>query len=124
MAVLSTRTHGVLDYAMGALLLITPYLFGFANGGAAQWVPMAIGAGGILYSLLTRYELGAVRLIPMPVHLGLDAASGLLLAASPAIFGFSHQVWVPHVILGLLEAGTSLITRTVPDTELPEARRA
>lgn len=124
MAILSTRTHGMLDYSMGVLLLVAPYLFGFANGGAAQWVPMVIGAGGILYSLLTRYELGAVRLIPMPVHLGLDAASGLMLAASPAIFGFSHQVWVPHVILGLLEASTSLITRTVPGTELPDVGQA
>lgn len=99
-------------------------LLGFANGGAAQWVPMVIGAGGILYSLLTRYELGAVKLIPMPVHLGLDAASGLLLAASPVIFGFSPLVWVPHVILGLLEASTSLITRTVPGTDIPNARQA
>lgn len=124
MAILSTRTHGVLDYAMGVLLLIAPYLFGFANDGAAQWVPMVIGAGGILYSLLTRYELGVVKLIPMPVHLGLDAASGLLLAASPAIFGFSHLIWVPHVILGLLEAGTSVITRTVPSTDIPAGHQA
>lgn len=118
MKLLSTRAHGTLDYLMGAVLLIAPYLLGFANGGAAQWVPMALGAGAIAYSLLTQYEFGAVKLIPMPVHLALDAASGLLLAASPWLFGFSAFVWVPHVVFGLLELGSSLITPAVPETDL------
>lgn len=118
MKFLSTRAHGTLDYLMGAVLLIAPYLLGFANGGAAQWVPMALGAGAIVYSLLTQYEFGAIKLIPMPVHLVLDAASGLLLAASPWLFGFSAFVWVPHVVFGLLELGSSLVTRAIPETDL------
>jgi hypothetical protein len=32
---------------------------------------------------MTDYELGIVRLLPMLVHLALDAMSGALLAASP-----------------------------------------
>ena len=115
MNIISNRMHGMLDYGVGLLLLVAPYLFGFANGGAAQWVPMILGLGAIVYSALTRYELGLVKLIPMPVHLALDAASGLLLAASPFLFGFSDQVWVPHVVFGLLELGASLMTRSVPD---------
>jgi hypothetical protein len=79
-----TRTHGVIDYLlMGALLIVAPYLLGFADGTAARWVPQIVGAGLIGASLLTDYELGVVRMIPMPVHLGLDVAAGLLLAASP-----------------------------------------
>lgn len=118
MKFLSTRAHGALDYLMGAVLLVAPYVLGFANGGAAQWTPMILGAGAIVYSLLTRYELGAVKLIPMPVHLVLDAASGLLLAASPWLFGFSDFVWVPHFVLGLLELGSSFMTRSVPDMDI------
>src|SRR5690554_1548903 len=72
MRFLSTRTHGVLDYLVGALLILAPFIFGFADGGAAQWVPIVLGAGAIAYSLVTRYELGAVKLLPMPAHLGLD----------------------------------------------------
>ena len=116
MNIISTRTHGMLDYGIGLLLLIAPYLFGFANGGAAQWVPMLLGLGAIAYSALTRYELGVVKLIPMPVHLALDAASGVFLAASPFLFGFSDQVWVPHVLFGLLEIGASVMTRSTPDS--------
>jgi hypothetical protein len=114
MRFISTRTHGVLDYVMGALLIVAPYLLGFADGTAAQWVPQILGAGAIVYSLLTNYELGAVRVIPMPVHLMLDIGSGVLLAASPWLFGFADRVFWPHLILGLVEIGAGLMTRTVP----------
>jgi hypothetical protein len=43
MRFIPTRTHGVIDYLTGLLLLVAPYIFGFADGGAAQWVPMILG---------------------------------------------------------------------------------
>jgi hypothetical protein len=113
---ISTRAHGVIDYLMGGLLIVAPYLLGFADGTAAQWIPQIVGAALIGASLLTDYELGIVRMIPMPVHLGLDVAAGLLLAASPWLFGFADRVWLPHVIFGLAEIGAGLMTRTVPET--------
>ncbi len=36
---------------------------------------------------MTDFELGAVKAIPMPVHLMLDAASGALLAGAPWLRG-------------------------------------
>jgi hypothetical protein len=39
MRFLSTRAHGVIDYATGLLLIIAPYVFGFDNGGAAPGRP-------------------------------------------------------------------------------------
>jgi hypothetical protein len=114
MRILSTRIHGMLDYAMGVLLLAAPYLFGFATGGAKQWIPMALGAAMIGLALLTDYELGAARVISMPVHLGIDIGSGLLLAASPWLFGFAQEVYWPHLILGLIEVGTAAVTNPHP----------
>lgn len=113
MRFLSTRIHGVIDYLMGALLVALPFLARFPAGWAS-WVPIALGAGAILYSLITNYELGLVPVLGMPAHLGLDAASGLLLAASPWIFGFYSAIWLPHLVLGLMEIGAALVTRTVP----------
>jgi hypothetical protein len=115
MRFISTRVHGVLDYLMGLLLLAAPYLLGFADGSAAQYVPQALGAALLGASLLTNYELGLMRVIPMPMHLMLDFASGALLAASPWLFGFADRLYLPHLILGLLEVGAALTTRTVPD---------
>ena len=54
-------------------------------------------------SLLTDYELGLFKVIPMPMHLALDAANGALLAASPWLFGFAEEVSAPHLGLGLFE---------------------
>jgi hypothetical protein len=108
------RVHGFLDYAMGMLLIIAPWLFGFAAGGAETWVPVILGAGAIGYSLLTDYELGVVRQIPMTAHLGLDAGSGIILAASPWIFGFAEIVYLPHLVLGLVEIGAALTTERTP----------
>jgi hypothetical protein len=116
MRVIPTRMHGMLDYVMGVLLLVAPYVLGFADGTAAQYVPQALGAAMLGASLLTDYELGLVRVIPMPVHLMLDFASGALLAASPWLFGFADRLYWPHLILGLLEIGSALMTRTVPDS--------
>jgi general stress protein CsbA len=116
MRFIPTRTHGVIDYAMGALLIVVPYILGFADGTAAQWIPQVLGAALIGASLLTDYELGVVRMIPMPVHLFLDITAGILLAASPWLFGFADRVYWPHLILGLLEIGAGLMTRTRPET--------
>ncbi|MBC4018506.1 SPW repeat domain-containing protein [Siccirubricoccus deserti] len=116
MRFISTRTHGVIDYLMGALLIVAPYILGFADGTAAQWIPQIVGAVLIGAALMTDYELGAVRMIPMPVHLFLDVAAGALLAVSPWLFGFADRVFWPHLILGLLEIGAGLMTRTTPET--------
>ncbi len=115
MRFIPTRIHGMADYGTGLLLLVAPYLLGFANGGAAQYIPMLLGVAIIGMSLITDYELSISRIIPMPVHLGIDVAGGLLLAASPWLFGFADQVAWPHVIIGLLEVGAGLMTRTHPD---------
>jgi hypothetical protein len=103
-----------MDYAVGALLIVAPYLLGFATGGPKQWVPMLLGIAMIGLALMTRYELGAMRVIPMPVHLGIDVLSGAFLAASPWLFGFANEVYLPHLIVGIVEIGTAAMTQTRP----------
>jgi hypothetical protein len=114
MKIISTRVHGVLDYLVSALLIASPWLFDFARGGAETWVPVILGAGAILYSLMTDYEYSISRSISMKTHLNLDLFSGVFLAASPWIFGFNDYVYVPHLVLGILEIGAALMTETVP----------
>ena len=116
MRFMTTRMHGMADYLVGVILIVAPYILGFADGSAAQWVPQILGVGAIVYSPLTDYELGAMRVIPMPVHLGLDFASGLFLLASPWLFGFADRIAWPHVLFGLIEIGASLTTQRRPGT--------
>jgi hypothetical protein len=114
MKILSTKAHGILDYLMGVLLIASPWLFDFARNGAETWVPVVLGAGMVVYSLLTNYEMGASKTIPMRTHLTLDLVSGAFLAASPWIFGFADFVYLPHLIFGILEIGAALMTESVP----------
>lgn len=114
MKVISTRIHGIIDYAMGILLIVAPWLLDFSRGGAETWVPVILGAGTIVYSLMTNYELGVIKKISMTGHLWLDAIAGILLAISPWLFNFAEYVYLPHLILGIAEIGAVLMTQTVP----------
>ena len=116
MQIFSTRLHGVLDYLGGLLLIVGPWLLGFADGGPAQWVPVAIGVAVIGYSLLTDYELGALRIIPMRVHIAIDILAGIFLAASPWLLGFADVIYWPHLAVGIAEAiGAACTVRTPSD---------
>jgi hypothetical protein len=77
-------------------------------------VPLFVGIAALAYSLLTAYELGAAPLIPMTGHLALDFFSGAFLAVSPWLLGFHDQVWIPHVLFGVMEMGAALTTETTP----------
>jgi hypothetical protein len=114
MRIIPTKVHGVLDYLVGVLLIASPWLFDFARGGAETWVPVMLGVAAIVYSLLTNYEMGAYKTLSMRTHLTLDMLSGVILAASPWVFGFSDEVYMPHVILGVLEIGVALLTNPAP----------
>jgi hypothetical protein len=90
MRVISTKTHGAIDYLTGAGMLAAPSLLGISDELAAARTLRAAGLAATAYSLLTDYEFGLVRVIPMPIHLAMDAASGVLLAASPWLFGKTY----------------------------------
>ena len=114
MQFIPTRAHGLLDYLVGLLLIAAPWVFNFDRGGAEMWVPVVFGVGALGYSLFTNYELGVIKRLPMGTHLTLDLLSGTFLAASPWLFGFSEFVYMPHLVLGVLEVGATLITKTTP----------
>ena len=120
---INSRTHGILDYVVGAALLVAPYLFGFADNEPARNAAWIVGAGSLLYSLFTAYELSIAKLIPYRVHLGLDLVAGIFLAASPWLLNFADRVFVPHLVVGLLEIGVALLSRPaasgVDDHHLP-----
>lgn len=117
-----TGVHAAMDYLLGIVLVGAPMVIGFGSGtetglaadNAATYVPVVLGFGLIVYSLLTNYELSLAGLIPMRAHLALDALSGAFLAASPWLFGFANHVFLPHVILGVIEILAALTTDPEP----------
>ena len=113
MNIISRKFHAVLDYFSVMILLTAPWLFNFSDSTAATATAVFAGVLILIMSLMTNYEGGFVRNIPMSVHLNVDVVLGVILAASPWIFGFSDLVYLPHLIMGVLAilAGT-MTTRT------------
>ena len=97
-----TTLHGAIDYLVALILIVAPYMLGFADGGAAQWATIGLGVFVLVYSLLTDYELGMIRILPFRVHLVLDVIFALTLLASPFVLGFSDRIWWPHVLLCIM----------------------
>lgn len=122
-----TRVHGVFDYIGSVGLISAPFVFGFFSvGGIAVILPMVLGVGLLVYSLLTRYELGipAVKFIPMPYHLIFDFVAAALLAVAPFVFGFYHNApnaWLPHLISGLVVIVLVLVSQTQPGRQPAKA---
>jgi hypothetical protein len=119
---LPTRVHGALDYLVGLALILAPTIFQFADvGGTAVLIPRVLGVVLIVYSLLTRYEWGVVKLISMPYHLVIDFLAALFLALSPFLFGFSNKepnAWLPHVVVGIAVVVVVIVSKTQPGSSM------
>jgi len=113
-----TGVHAYFDYIGGIALLAAPFVFGFYSiGGPAVIIPMVLGIGLILYSLLTNYELGipGLKFIPMPYHLAFDFIASAFIAISPFLFGFINKApnaWLPHIIAGVVVILLVLVSQT------------
>lgn len=116
MKLFSTRTHGVLDYSSVVLLLVLPRALGWSKPVTNLLTGSALGT--LVYSLLTRYELGVSGLLPMPTHLALDRTSGLALCTAAGVMtGEPGSVRAALLGLGLFEVTASLTTETAPQKQ-------
>lgn len=88
---ISRPVHAVTDYGYAVLFAAAPELFGFADEKNAARLSRVVSGGVFMTSLLTRYELGLIRVVPFKAHLAADVAVGLLTLSAPFVFGFSRR---------------------------------
>lgn len=113
MGIISTRTHGVLDYLTAGTLFALPRAMGWSEGARSLLTNMAIGTVG--YSLLTRYELGLFKVLPMTGHLLIDAMSGALLCGAPfVLLEEDSDVTAAFVALGVFEIAAAVMSDREP----------
>jgi hypothetical protein len=124
--VVPTKAHAAVDHVLGPTLLLAPELFGLKGSRQESLVPRITGATAGLYSNLTDYELALKRVLPMRVHLALDAVSGVVLGAAPWALGTAkngRRHWLPHAVVGAMEVALALTTKTEPgDRRKPDHR--
>ncbi len=115
---ISTRTHGMLDLLTAGALVALPRALGWSD--RVTRVLTGAAAGTLGYSLLTRYEWGVIKAVPMRAHLALDAMSGALLCGAPVIFPDEDEgVTGTLAGIGLFEIAASLLTEPEPSAPSP-----
>lgn len=111
MRFIPVNIHNILEYVFGILTAILPWILGFTGINIETYTLVAAGAAIILISLFTNYKYSLVKVIAFNANLTLEIITGILLAASPWIFGFSTEKFIPHVIMGALLILFSLMSR-------------
>jgi hypothetical protein len=103
--------HAVADYAVGGLLIIVALVAGGTSGATATGI--VVGAVVLIVSMLTKYPLGVVKVLPFTVHSAGDYLAALLLVAAPFVLNFSSSdtgLSAFYVVAGVAVLAVSLIT--------------
>lgn len=114
MRFIPTRFHGILDYVVGLIFIVSPWFFNFSDNAYATWPIVLVGVAALIQTVFTDFEVGLIRKIPMQSHLMIDFGLGVILALSPWMFGFAERVFMPHLVGGLFAILASLTTHRVP----------
>lgn len=117
MRFINTIMHGVLDYLIGIILIISPWIFDYYALGTESVIPICTGILILSISLMTDYEMSVLKIISMKAHLSLDLILGSFLALSPWIFQFSGKVYLPHLTLGAIIFICSIISTTKTNSD-------
>ncbi len=120
-----TSVHGAIDHVVGPALVAAPTLLRLGRTSPEGLTARAVGGIESVYSNLTDYEMSLKNVVPMRVHLALDAVGGATLALVPQLTGArkrGKKHWVPHLALGAFEVGMAVLTKTEPPR--PAERRA
>ena len=115
--VIPTNVHSAVDHVVGPALIAAPTVLGLSKKSPEGILPRASGIAAAIYSNLTDYELSMKNVIPMKVHLALDALSGATLAAVPLATGARKRGlkhWLPHTVVGAFEIAMALTTKAEP----------
>lgn len=105
---LSPRIHGILDYLTVGVFALAPMFLLQAEGSQVAILGSYVAAGMLLLvSLLTRYPLGALRVIPFPTHGSIEFFTAAGLCALPWLGGFEN---LPMSRMFYLGTGMSLFS--------------
>jgi hypothetical protein len=112
-----TSVHGTIDHVVGPALIAAPTVLGLDRTSPEGILARAVGGAEAVYSNLTDYEMSMKNVVPMRVHLALDAVGGATLALVPQLTGARKKGlkhWLPHLAIGVFEIGMAALTKTDP----------
>ena len=110
MPTISVRVHGIADYLIAALLIVSPFILPYPDN-PMKVIALVFGAIILLYSMMTDYPLGVLRFVPFPFHRAADMFAGGGLGFAPIHFAVSGAPAVLFVILGGALVAMAFLTR-------------
>jgi hypothetical protein len=107
--------HGLVEYGVGALGIVAPFLFSFDND-VAKVVSILLGAAIIVHGFITEAPTGVTRRLPIASHVVLDYVTSLVFLIAPFLFGFNDdaKATVYFIVMGLGFLLLTLATRYKP----------
>jgi hypothetical protein len=82
--------HGLVEYGVGALSIIAPFLLSFGSDTATVF-SILLGAGIIVLGFVTESPTGVARNLPIASHVVLDYVTSLLMLVAPFVFAFTDD---------------------------------
>src|SRR3954451_10736756 len=103
-------SHGIIDYLMVIILAIGPGVAGFSGKQAGFCYILA--AVHFFMTVLTRFPLGAVKIIGFPLHGAIEALVAILLIVLPWMANFFRGVHSRNffIAIGVLIGVIALLT--------------
>ncbi len=133
---ISTRTHAIMDLALGAAFIAAPFILdalgnnsnkgrkGKSNGrknsnnnngsGIEKTLLPSMGVGILAQGIMTNHELGAVKALSMTQHLTMDIGLGAFMVAAPWLMDMEDELCVPLMVAGASQIALALLTETEP----------
>jgi hypothetical protein len=103
--------HAIADYAVAGTLILVAAIVGGSTEAVAAGV--VIGVVVLVVSMLTKYPLGVVKVLPFTIHSAGDYLAAALLALSPFALGFNNSdtgLTAFYIAAGVAVLAVSLIT--------------
>ncbi len=85
MKILTSKTHGIIDYLVVVFLLLSPTIFGLSEPVAT--LTYCLGGVHLMLTALTKFQYGLIKVIPFQLHGRIELVVSIILIASPLLFG-------------------------------------
>lgn len=82
---ITSKTHGILDYLTILIFAVAPSLFALSETGGATAYTLAVVH--LMMTILTAFSTGFIRVIPFHLHGYVELVVGLMLAVGPWVAG-------------------------------------
>jgi hypothetical protein len=110
--------HVLAEYVEGALLIASPFLFGF-DSGSAQALAILLGIAVLVFAATTESRVGLSPMVPLRLHAVLDVVLAAALVAAPFVLGFSDEgsPTAFFIVVGVAHLLLTIATQFLPERD-------